>query len=143
MQGQSPQLLELFIDPPEAKRRMLPLISHRPILTREALAAQGEASGAGTLGLTCFSSFVAGSGSLHTSMQRTRALPFRSVVATLPSQVPTPRHLSLPLHYLFPTPPHPNYLPLAPTPNHLPPNLFPPTQPPLPTQAPVLIQILW
>ncbi|KAL3163114.1 hypothetical protein ABBQ32_009529 [Trebouxia sp. C0010 RCD-2024] len=73
-QGNSPHLVELFIDPPEAERSMLPLISHRPVLTRDALAAQATGSGQ----LTCFSSFVAGSGSLHTSMQRTRALPFRA-----------------------------------------------------------------
>lgn len=133
MQGQSPQLLELFVDPPEAERRMLPLISHRPILTREALAAQGEASGAGTNGLTCFSSFVAGSGSLHTSMQRTRALPFRSVVATLPSQVPTQTplpplaitcsHPPLPTPATFPRPhaqPPPPPLFFYPTPPCLP-----------------------
>lgn len=81
MQGDSPQLLELFIDPPEAERSMLPLITRRPVLTRDALAAQAEASGGTVGGLTCFSSFVAGSGSLHTSMQRTRALPFRYVMA--------------------------------------------------------------
>ena len=82
VQGDSPHLLELFIDPPEAERSMLPLITRRPILTRDALAAQAEASGATASGLTCFPSFVAGSGSLHTSMQRIRALPFRSVMAT-------------------------------------------------------------
>ena len=82
VQGDSPQLLELFIDPPEAERSMLPLITRRPILTRDALQAQAEASGAAAGGLTCFSSFVAGSGSLHTSMQRIRALPFRYLMAT-------------------------------------------------------------
>ena len=82
VQGVSPHLIELFIDPPEAQRSMLPLISHRPVLTRDAVTAQATASGQAERGLTCFSSFVAGSGSLHTSMQRTRALPFRY----LPSQ---------------------------------------------------------
>ena len=82
MQGDSPHLLHLFIDPPEAKRSMLPLITRRPILTRAALASQAEASAATGGRLTCFSSLVAGSGSLHTSMQRTRALPFRSVDGT-------------------------------------------------------------
>ena len=81
LQGDSPHLLKRFIDPPEAERSMLPLITRRTILTRDALAAQAEASGATAGGLTCFSSFVAGSGSLHTSMQRTRALPFRCVMA--------------------------------------------------------------
>lgn len=77
MQGESPHLVELFIDTAEKARSMLPLISRRPVLTRNALAAQSMASGQDGAGLTCFSSFVAGSGSLHTSMQRTRALPFR------------------------------------------------------------------
>lgn len=142
MQGQSPQLLELFIDPPEAERRMLPLITHRPLLTRDTLAAQGEASGAGTNGLTCFSSFVAGSGSLHTSMQRTRALPFRSVVATLPSQVPTLAPSPSPCYRVLHPHLYASYLPLALMPKHLPHPLFP-HPPPLPTQAPVLIQTLW
>ena len=71
MQGDSPRLVDLFITPPEAERSMLPLISKRPLLTRDSLSQSGGG------GLTCFSSFVAGSGSLHTSSQRTRALPFR------------------------------------------------------------------
>lgn len=76
-QGNSPHLIELFIDPAEADRSMLPMISRRSVLTLDSLAAQAEPSGQDNGGLTCFSSFVAGSGSLHTSLQRTRALPFR------------------------------------------------------------------
>ncbi|KAA6418193.1 MAG: hypothetical protein FRX49_11851 [Trebouxia sp. A1-2] len=79
-QGKNPHLIELFIDPAEADRSMLPMISRRSILTLDSLAAQAAqagSSGQADGGLTCFSSFVAGSGSLHTSMQRTRALPFR------------------------------------------------------------------
>ena len=77
MQGDSPHLIQNFIDPPEPQRSILPLISRRSVLTRDALGAQTEANGQDNGGLTCFSKFVAGSGSLHTSMQRTRALPFR------------------------------------------------------------------
>ncbi len=63
---------------------MLPMISRRSVLTLDSLAAQARqagSSGQDNGGLTCFSSFVAGSGSLHTSLQRTRALPFRYVPA--------------------------------------------------------------
>lgn len=91
LQGKNPHLIELFIDPAEADRSMLPMISRRSILTLDSLAAQAAqagSSGQADGGLTCFSSFVAGSGSLHTSMQRTRALPFRYVSAIQPSYIP-------------------------------------------------------
>lgn len=91
LQGNSPHLIELFIDPAEADRGMLPMISRRSVLTLDSLAAQAtqaEPSGQDNGGLTCFSSFVAGSGSLHTSLQRTRALPFRYAPAIHPSYTP-------------------------------------------------------
>ena len=92
LQGNSPHLIELFIDPAEADRSMLPMISRRSVLTLDSLAAQktqAGSSGQDNGALTCFSSFVAGSGSLHTSLQRTRALPFRCVPA-----IPQAIHLS-------------------------------------------------
>ena len=73
MQGNNPGILSHFIRPPDPSRSLLSLISAQPARTLPEVALQAPPGQP----LTCWATLVAGSGSLQTTMQRTRALPFR------------------------------------------------------------------
>lgn len=76
LQGGNEGVLYEFVDPPLANRSLLALISNKHAMTIDTLVSGERAKGAG-VEVTCFSSFVVGSGGLHTSEQRIEALPFR------------------------------------------------------------------
>ena len=73
VQGSNPDISRHFIKPKQAERSLLRLITSQPARTLPELALQAAPGQE----LTCWASLVAGSGSLQTTMQRTRALPFR------------------------------------------------------------------
>lgn len=73
MQGGNPDITRHFIKPKQADRSLLRLISTQPARTLPEVALQAAPGQE----LTCWSTLVAGSGSLQATMQRTRALPFR------------------------------------------------------------------
>lgn len=75
-QGEVPSVRGYFITPKEPSRSLLSLISRRKALSKQQLADQSRKASPESE-LTCFANFVAGSGSLQATMQRTRALPFR------------------------------------------------------------------
>ena len=79
-----------FINPGLPERSLLSLITTRPALTLAEVAGQGIPEQE----LTCWASLVAGSGSLQTTSQRLRTLPFRCVAAQESWQYEPPRRNS-------------------------------------------------
>ena len=74
--GKSPDVANYFITPKDPDRTLLSLISRRTAVTKQQMVEQTRYEHT-EADLTCFSSLVAGSGSMQATMQRTRALPFR------------------------------------------------------------------
>ncbi len=77
LQGRHAEIADAFVAPGDTDRSLTALISRRPALTLQGLAAETLPGSSSTPDLTCLRSVVAGSGSLQTSYQRVRALPFR------------------------------------------------------------------
>ena len=77
LQGEKPETAAAFVAPGDPDRSLTALISRRRALTLQGLAAESLPGSGLTPDLTCLRSVVAGSGSLQTSWQRVRALPFR------------------------------------------------------------------
>ena len=73
MQGKDPKVAGWFISPAAPERSLLQLISTQPALTLPEVASQAGPEQE----LTCWAALVAGSGSMQTTHQRVRTLPFR------------------------------------------------------------------
>ena len=73
LQGKNPPVAEYFITPKEPERSLLSLISSQPARTLAEMAQQAQPEQE----LTCWAALAAGSGSLQTTSQRVRTLPFR------------------------------------------------------------------
>ena len=81
VQGTDLSIANWFIAPADAKRSLLALISEHPAVNKQQLKDRSEKDHVGA-DLTCFPSLVAGTGSLQTSKQHVRVLPFRYTIGT-------------------------------------------------------------